>query len=462
MFQASVYIERRRILREQLKSGMVLLLGNVDSPINFAHNVHPFRQDSTFSYFFGVHMPKLAAIIDVENGDEIAFGDDVTLDDEIWLGKTQSLTELFSAAGCRSVKPYASLPEHVGAAICRGRPVHFLPFCRAETAIELSRLLGCETQDVSSRASSSLVRAVVAQREIKSESEIAEIERALVISDEMHRAAMRATLPGVLEREVVAEMRRVLGRHGVQEAYQPVFTKRGEILHNFNYDLRLERGDLVVNDSGAASSLGYASDVTRTLPVGGRFDRRQRELYELLLQAQDAGISAAKPGVPFSAVHRTAVLRIVEGMTDLGFFKGKPSDVVSSGAYAICFPHGLGHQLGLDVHDMESFGEDHVGYDEQFRRSTLFGLCNLRMAKPLKAGMVMTVEPGIYFVPPLIRCWAEERRHAQFIDYETFNEYLDFGGMRVEDEILITATSSRVMGPAIPKTVDELESLLRD
>ncbi|MFM0734794.1 Xaa-Pro aminopeptidase [Paraburkholderia sediminicola] len=462
MFAGSVYIERRAALRKRLRSGIVLLPGNVDAPINFPHNVHVFRQDSTFLYFFGVNRPHIAAIVDIDSGDETVFGDDASLDDEIWLGKTPRLAAQCAQAGCPAVKPYAALADVIAHAIRQGRDVHFLPPYRADTVVELSRLLRCTPDNARERASLALIQTVVALREIKSDVEIDEIEKALAVTDEMHRAAMRAARPGVLECKVVAEMHRVLMRHGLQEAYQSVLTKRGEILHNFNYDLRLEAGDLVVNDSGASSALGYASDVTRTLPVGGRFDSRQRELYELLVQAQEVGIATSRPGVPFANAHRAAVLHFIEGLTVMGFFKGNPQDVMSSGAYAICFPHGLGHQLGLDVHDMESFGEDHVGYDEQFSRSDLFGLRSLRMAKPLKAGMVMTVEPGIYFVPPLIQRWAEEKRHAQFIDYPKFNKHIGYGGMRVEDEILITSTGSRVMGPGTPKTVIELEELLSD
>lgn len=460
MFEDKVYIERRKALRQQLRSGVVLLLGSVDSPINFAHNVHPFRQDSTFSYFFGVNRPGLAAIIDVDGGEDVVFGDAPSLDDEIWIGQPQALTDLCAEVGCSLVKRYAELLDSINQATGRGRDVHFLPAYRAETTLELSRLLGRPPGVIEKSVSSELIQAVVGLREIKADVEIAEIESALAVADEMHRAAMRSTRPGVLERDVVAEMRRVLGHHGVYEAYQPVLTKRGEILHNFNYNLRLCHGDLVVNDSGASSALGYASDVTRTLPVSGRFTSRQRDLYELLLQVQAVGIAAMRPGIPYANVHRLAALEMVEGMTAMGFFKGNPQDVVSSGAYAISFPHGLGHQLGLDVHDMESFGEDHIGYDNQFHRSQLFGLSNLRMAKCLKPGMVLTVEPGIYFIPSLIHRWSEERRHGPFIDYERFNEYLDFGGMRVEDEVQVTANGARLMGPGTPKTVVEVEDMM--
>lgn len=461
MFADSVYTGRRRALREQLRTGVVLLIGNVDAPINFAHNVHPFRQDATFSYFFGVNRPRLAAILDLDTGVETMFGDEVGLDDEIWLGKTVALADQCRHAGCTVLKPYSELRDVVGDARRSGRTVHFLPPYRSETTVELSRVLGAGPADIANGASLDLVRAVIGLREVKSALEVAEIEHALAIADEMHCAAMRATRPGVIEREVVAEMRRVLGRHGVNEAYQPIFTKHGEILHNFDYSHRLEQGDLVVNDAGATSPLSYASDVTRTLPVGGRFDTRQRELYELLLQVQADAIDAVRPGIPYIDVHRLAALKMVEGMTALGFFRGDPLEVVSSGAYAICFQHGLGHQLGLDVHDMESFGEDHVGYDEEFRRSPFFGLNHLRMARRLKAGMVMTVEPGIYFIPRLVDSWREARRHDHLIDYAKFGAYLDFGGMRIEDEVLVTANGARVMGPGTPKSVEDIGQSMR-
>ncbi|WP_028223022.1 aminopeptidase P family protein [Paraburkholderia oxyphila] len=456
MFADSVYTGRRHALREQLRSGVVLLVGNVDAPINFAHNVHPFRQDATFSYFFGVNRPRLAALIDLDSGAEAVFGNEAGLDDEIWLGKTAALADECRKAGCARIKPYGALRDVVGNVLGSGRTVHYLPPYRAETTLELSRLLGVNADGIANGASLDLVRAVVALREIKSAVEVAEIEHALTIADEMHRVAMRAARPGVIEREVVAEMRRVLGRHGVKEAYQPIFTKHGEILHNFDYGHQLEQGDLVVNDAGAMSRLGYASDVTRTLPVGGRFDTRQRDLYELLLQVQASAIEAVRPGIPFVDVHRLAALNMVKGMAALGFFRGDPLEVVSSGAYAICFQHGLGHQLGLDVHDMESLGEDHVGYGETFRRSDLFGMNNLRMARRLKASMVLTVEPGIYFIPKLVDDWRRARRHDHLIDYAKFGEYLDFGGMRVEDEVLVTEDGVRVMGPGTPKSVEAI------
>lgn len=460
MFEDSVYIARRKALRDRFGTGVLLFIGNVDAPMNYAQNCYPFRQDSSFSYFFGLRQPGLAALIDIDANSEAIFGNEHDLNAEIWTGAHEALDDQSARAGCPGLKPYAELASLLQQASWQARTVHFLPAYRVETVAELSRLLCKSVDEIERGASLELIHAVVGLRQIKGSAEVAQIEIALGISDEMHRAAMRAAKPGVLEREVVAEMRRVLCRRGSAEAYGSILTKRGEVLHNLSYDLRLEEGDLVVNDSGATSPLDYASDITRTLPVGGRFNARQRELYALLLEAQQAGIDAMRPGVPFAQVHRIAATTIVEGMAGLGFFHGKAADIVESGAYAICFPHGLGHQLGLDVHDMEALGEDNVGYNDSVKRSPLFGLSNLRMGKLLQTGMVMTVEPGIYFIPALIEQWAAEGRGQGLIDYQRFRDYIGFGGMRVEDEVLVTETAARVMGAPIPKSVEDVEAAM--
>ncbi|WP_136475640.1 aminopeptidase P family protein [Pseudomonas sp. DG56-2] len=459
MFSKDTYLQRRRALREQLGDGLVLVPGNLDAPVNFAHNVYPFRQDASFAYFFGLNRPGLNGLFDLDTGDESVFGDDVSLDDRIWVGEGIELAQQCAAVGC-TARSSAELPVVIAQALGQGRKVHYLPPYRADTTQLLAELLQLHVSNVREQASAALIAAVVGLREIKDAGEIEQIEQALLVANEMHLVAMSATRPGVMEREVVAAMRGVLGRHGLQEAYQPVFSRHGEILHNIEYGSRLEAGDLVVNDAGASSVLGYASDVTRTLPVGGRFLPHQRDLYELLVRVQEQAIAAMRPGLRFAEVHRLAALRMVEGMTELGFFKGSAEQVVESGAYALCFPHGLGHQLGLDVHDMEALGEDNVGYNEEVSRSRLFGLCNLRMGKRLQAGMVLTVEPGIYFIPALIEQWQAEQRHAELICFERFNAFNGFGGMRVEDVVLVGESSARVLGPHTPKRVDEVESAM--
>ncbi|HEY0289335.1 MAG TPA: Xaa-Pro aminopeptidase [Pseudomonas sp.] len=460
MFPETVYRQRRHALRQRLGDGLVLLPGHVDAPVNFAHNCYPFRQDATFSYFFGLDRPGLIGLIDLDTGDETLFADDLVMNEVIWRGTTVCVAHMAAASGCRASRPLADVQSVIQLATDCGRTVHFLPPYRGESAVLLARLTGLCPDHLGSGASQALIRAVVALREIKDDHEIGEIESALHVTHEMHRVAMQVTRPGVMEREVVAEMRRVLGGKGLQEAYPPIFSRRGEILHNLEHGERLQKGDLVINDAGASSAQGYASDITRTLPVGGRFLTNQRDLYELLHEVQTYAIGIIRPGIAFRDVHRLAALKLVEGMTAMGFFSASAQDIVDSGAYALCFPHGLGHQLGLDVHDMESLGEDAVGYDEHVQRSPLFGLNNLRLGKTLKRGMVLTVEPGIYFIPSLIKRWHAERRHEGLICYPRFFDYEHFGGMRIEDVVMVSDSTGKVLGPPIPKHPDEVEAAM--
>ncbi|AIY41090.1 Xaa-Pro aminopeptidase [Collimonas arenae] len=460
MFEASVYAGRRRLLKQHFSSGLLLFPGNVDVSINYLHNHYWFRQDSSFSYFFGLNQPGLAGLIDIEADADIVFGNDASLDDMIWDGPQDSLAQRVQAAGVDRVQPYSALAEVVAQARRQGRTIHYLPPYRGETILELAALLDCTAEECRAGASESLMAAVIALREIKSEAEIAEIESALSVTRDMHIAAMQLAKADTFEYQVVAAMEGIMRSHDLQNAYPMIFSRSGEILHNRDHHNRLQAGDLVVNDSGASSALGYASDITRTFPVGGRFSERQRSLYEIVLAAQLFAIGLMRPGISYLEVHKQAARHMVAAMSELGFFHGTPEQVVDSGAYAICFPHGLGHQMGLDVHDMEGLGEIRVGYDASVSRSELFGLRNLRLAKPLQAGMVVTVEPGMYFIPALIKRWQAEARHSTLINYEKFGEYLDFGGIRIEDDVLVTSTGARVLGPAIPKTCAEIETLM--
>lgn len=460
MHESGIHAVRRQRLRALLAGGMAVLIGNSESPINYGHNAYPFHQDATFRYFFGIDRPALAAVIDVDSGQEVLFGDDPGEEELLWLGDAEPLAQQAMRAGCSEVRSAADLAGAVLQARRAGRAIHFLPPYRDDVRIRLAGLCGLPVEQVHAAASAALISAVVALRERKDAREIEEIEQALQITREMHLAAMAAARPGEYERAAVARMREVLGRHGVREAYAPIFTRNGQVLHHMRHDNRLACGDLVVNDAGAASLGGYASDITRSLPVGGRFTARQRDLYEILLQAQADAMQALRPRRPFAEVHRAAALRMAEGMRGLGFFRGASSDVVDSGAYAICFPHGVGHQLGLDIHDMESLGEDAVGYGGGVSRSAMFGLRNLRLAKPVCQDMVVTIEPGIYFIPRLIGQWAQQGRHRGLIDYAAFEQYLDFGGMRVEDDVLVTETGHRVLGPHIPRTLAEIEEAM--
>lgn len=460
MFDSHVYHSRRQKLFSKMPSGIVLLIGNVDSPINYSQNVYPFKQDGTFAYLFGLHQPGLGAIIDLDERTTTLFGDEPGPDDEIWHGKSVDFYELANASGCSKVCSYETIITTVHKAKANSRTIHILPPYRGATSLELCHLLGVSPAELSRYVSKDLIKTMVQLREVKEELEVAQIEDTLSVTDQMHRAAMAVSRPGVAERTVVAHMRHVMQQRGLAEAYAPIFTRHGEILHNHGHDNVLRRGDLVVNDYGASSPMGYATDVTRTLPIGGRFDPEQRDIYELLYEVQKSAIDALRPGVSFLDAHRVAALHMVEGMTQLGFFKGPAQDVVASGAYALCFPHGLGHQLGLDVHDMESFGEDEVGYDKHHARSDLFGLKYLRLAKVLRENMVVTVEPGIYFIPALIERWSTTKKYSSMINYPRFDRYVNFGGMRIEDDVLITSAGSRTLGSEIPKKIKDIEQLL--
>lgn len=472
MFESAQYATRRQKLRKQFSSGLLLIPGNAHASMNYPHNNYPFRQDSSFSYFFGLNQPYMVGVIDIDGGLDLLFGDDPTIEEVVWTGQQPSLVTLAATVGIvtpiadkadTAVKPSRALHAIIAEARTKGRTIHYLPPYRGESTLMLAGLFDCTPEQVDTGASPTLIAAIIGLREIKEPEEIAEMERALVVTKEMHIAAMQQSKPGVFEYQVVGTIEGIMRGYDLHGAYPVIFTRHGEILHSRDHTQQLAPGDLVVNDSGVSSALGYASDITRTIPVGGKFTPRQRAVYEIVLSAQMRAIAAIRPGVSYLSLHRLAALEIANGMLALGFFKGDPQEVVDSGAYAICFPHGLGHQIGLDVHDMEGLGETAVGYDATVTRSDLFGVRNLRMAKPLLAGMVVTVEPGVYFIPELIKRWmadSERGLHADLINYDRFVEYLDFGGIRIEDNVLVTLTGSRVLGPAIPKTCEEVEAVM--
>lgn len=462
MFDPALYTARRSALIAALQNrqpgALVLILGNEDAPMNFRANSYAFRQDGSFRYFFGLNEPGLAGLIDLCAGEATLFGDDVGVDAAVWLGAQPPFAAQAERAGVTRTAPRAALAGVLAQARAAGRPVLFLPPYRADTQLTLATLLDRPVATVAAAASVDLIQAVVALREIKSDAEIAEMEEVLAVTQAMHHAAMAATRPGVTEHAVVGLFEGIARGADLRLAYQSIFSGRGEVLHNLRYDRTLAAGELVVNDSGAAGAGGYASDITRTLPVSGRFDPMQRRLYDAVLRAQQEAIAACRPGVPYAAIHRGAALVLATELAELGLFRGDPAQVVDSGAYAIAFPCGLGHQIGLDVHDMEGLGEDHVGYTDTVRRSPLFGLRSLRLGKPLRAGMTVTVEPGLYFIPELIDLWRSEGRHAALVDYDRFDSFRTFGGIRIEDDVLVTEAGGRVLGPPIARTADEVEA----
>jgi Xaa-Pro aminopeptidase len=459
MFASKIYQSRRNVLAQGMNS-IGLFPANPPSPMNYAHNPHPYVQDGCFAYYFGIPQPPLVGAIDFDSGETFLFGDDPTLDDLIWLGTSVRMSEWAERSGIAHVRPLSDLNDWL-ASRRAGRAVHFTPPYRGAVVLQLSELLDAPVGAILGKASVSLIRAIVAQREIKAAEEIEEMESALAVTAEMHKAAMRFARPGMMEHEVSGQVEGAARSADLKLAYPVIFSSQGEVLHNDRHDRRLEAGDLVVHDSGAASKHGYASDITRTLPVSGGFDDRQRRCYELVLRAQLAAIDACRPGTPYLAVHKLAARILVEGLIEEGVFRGDSDEIVESGAYALCFQTGVGHQIGLDVHDMEALGEDHVGYDETVSRSKWFGMRNLRMAKRLKPGMVVTVEPGLYFIPALIDRWESEGRYKDSVDYARIGEFLPVHGIRIEDDVLITESGPRVLGTPIPKSVADIEAAMR-
>ncbi|HUU36851.1 MAG TPA: aminopeptidase P family protein [Candidatus Desulfaltia sp.] len=457
MFEGAVYVQRRKLLKRRMRSGLLLFPGNQESPMNYPANTYPFRQDSSFLYFFGLDTPGVAAVIDVDAGTETIFGDDITLEDVIWMGDLPTIKDRAAAVGVKRTTPLARLDETIAQARKKGRPIHFLPPYRPETLTRLSDLLGVRPQEVRKRVSSELIRAVVAQRSTKTEEEVAEIEKSLAVSGRMYSAAMATIRPGLYESAIVGAIEGIALAHGCLTAFPTIVTMNGHIFHNQYHSNRLEKGRLLVIDSGVSSARGYASDITRTIPVSGAFSRKQREIYEIVLKGQLQAIAAMRPGARFKDIHLATARTMASGLKDIGLMTGDVDEAVSAGAHALFFPHGLGHMIGLDVHDMEGLGEDYVGYDETVTRSKQFGLAYLRVARELRPGFVLTVEPGIYFVPALIERWQAEKRFAQFINYTQVEGYRDFTGIRIEDDVLVTEKGSRVLGKPIPKKAGDLE-----
>jgi Xaa-Pro aminopeptidase len=459
MFSANVYIERRKRLRTDVGAGVILLPGNEESPMNFADNQYPFRQDSSFLYFFGLDCPGLAAVIDVDQGTECMFGDDLTVDDIVWTGPQPTLKEKCRKTGISKTAEKDKLPDVLKKAVKQGREIHFLPQYRPENILKIQQLLEIPPSAIAAHVSEPLIRAIIAQRSIKSEQEIEQIEAALDVSYEMQTLAMKMTRPGVYERQVASAMEAVVLSRGSSLSFPTIFSIHGETLHNHHYDNQMQDGDMAVNDSGAESPLHYASDITRTIPVSGKFSQRQKEIYAIVLDAQEKAIEAVTPGVEFREIHLLACRELASGLKDLGLIKGDIKQAVHAGAHTLFFQCGLGHMLGLDVHDMEGLGEEYVGYTDTIKRNPEFGFKSLRLAKALESGFVITVEPGIYFIPELIDRWKTDQKYSQYINYELLEKYRDFGGIRIEDDVLVIDTGYRVLGRKIPKTISEVEDI---
>lgn len=466
MFTEETYIERRKRLQRDVRSGLILFLGNEESPMNYPDNPYPFRQDSSFLYFFGLDSPGLAAVIDIDEQTECAFGDDPTVEEIIWIGPQPALRQKCEKTGVNNTAPSAKLPDTLKKALKKGRDIHFLPSYRADNLLKIEKLLGIPTSKVQQHVCERLIKAVVAQRSIKSDEEIREIEKALDIAYEMQTTAMKMARPGVYERQIAGAMEGIALARGGRLSFPTIFAIHGETLHNHYHGNLMKAGDIAVNDSGAETALGYASDITRTIPVGGKFSQRQADIYSIVLDAQQKAIEAVAPGVEFRSVHRLASKILTSGLRDLGLIKGDPDEAVDAGAHTLFFQCGLGHMMGLDVHDMEALGEDYVGYTDAIKRNPAFGWRSLRLGKALEPGYVVTVEPGIYFIPELIDRWKAENKCSSFINYNAVEKYRDFGGIRIEDDVLVTeagrlarpSTGGRVLGRPIPRTIDHVEA----
>lgn len=463
LFSQQTYTERRKRLRELVGKGLILLFGNNDSPMNYPANAYKFRQDSSFLYFYGQHRDGLVGVIDAESGREILVGDEIDIDDIVWYGSVTSVAEMAAGTGVAETLPMASLAGIVGEAVKQGRKVHFLPPYRHDTQIQLMDLLGIHPSKQREAASLDLIHAVVKLRSVKSAEEIAELERASAIGYEMHTAAMRLCRPGVTESYIGGVLDGIAASHGSIVSFQSIVSMHGEILHGYPSPRKLEDGRLLLCDAGAETREHYCSDHTRTTPISGKFTQKQRDIYNIVVDCHDLALTHAKPGVRWWDVHMDVCRLMTERLKALGLMKGNTEDAVRAGAHALFLPHGLGHMMGMDVHDMEGLGQIYVGYDEETRPSSQFGTASLRFARRLEEGFVITDEPGIYFIPDLIDLWRAEGTNADFLCFDEIEKYKDFGGIRIEDDVLITKEGCRFLGEElIPYHADEVEKYLEE
>ena len=462
MFETSVYKNRRARLKEKVKSGLVLILGNGEAPANYTDNTYKFRQDSSFLYFFGLNQPGFAGVIDIDSGDEYIFGNDVDMDDIIWMGPQPSVKDMAARVGVSKTAPFARLADCMKTAISQGRRIHFLPPYRFRNMLLLEELLGIRPALVKNYASLELIKAVVDLRSVKEPCEIEEITKACNIGYEMHTAAMRNCKPGVKEQYIAGLIEGIAASYGSMVAFPVILSQNGETLHNHDHSQILQEGRMMLTDAGAEEVSHYCSDFTRTVPVGGKFLTRQKEVYNIVLAANNKAIEIAKPGVTYQYVHLEVCKVLAQGLKDLGLMKGDVNEAVAAGAHALFMPHGLGHMMGLDVHDMEDLGQIYVGYDDETRPIDQFGTSSLRMGRRLQEGFVITDEPGCYFIPALIDQWRAQGMHKEFLNYDKIETFKDFGGIRLEDDILIIPGGSRFLGDKrTPITVEEVEEIMR-
>ncbi len=457
MFSKQTYINRRKQLKTDLKSGILLFLGNDESGMNYADNTYHYRQDSTFLYFFGSDYAGLNAIIDIDENREIIFGDELTIDHIVWMGTQPTIKEKSEAVGINETAPAQELKSYLEKAVKQGKQIHYLPPYRPEHQIKLFDLVQVHPNIAAKNASVEFINAVVNQRNYKSTEEIIQIEEAVNITANMHLAAMKMARPGMKESEIAAAVQEIAIGAGGQLSFPVIATINGQTLHNHYHGNTLKSGDMVLLDCGAENTMHYAGDMSSTFPVDKTFTTRQKEIYQIALNAHEAAIDMLAPRVKFKDVHLKAGLTIAEGMKEMGLMKGNLDEAIRQGAHALFFQCGLGHMMGMDVHDMENLGEVYVGYNGE-AKSTQFGLKSLRLGRELEENFVLTIEPGIYFIPELIDMWKAENRFSEFINYDKVVQYKDFGGCRNEEDFLITKDGARLLGKPIPKTIEEVEA----
>lgn len=465
MFEKEVYASRRAQLMKLVKTGVILLFGNNDSPNNCPANAYyPFRQDASFRYYFGQVRDGLVGVIDVDAGTEMLVGNDIDIEDIVWYGSVDSVASMAAQVGVAQSAPMARLADIVNQAKAQGRKIHFLPPYRHDIQIQIMDLTGIHPSKQREAASLELIHAVVEMRSVKTPLEIAEIEKASVIGYKMHTTAMRLTKPGVTEKFVGGQVDGIAHSYGAQVSFATIFSQHGEIMHGNPSTAVLESGRLALCDAGAESLAGYCSDNTRTYPVNGKFTQRQLDIYTIVEACHDYVLEVAKPGVKYADVHFAVCRLMTERLKELGLMKGDVDEAVRAGAHAMFLPHGLGHMMGMDVHDMEALGQIYVGFDEETRPNLeQFGTNCLRMGRRLQEGFVVTDEPGIYFIPALIDEWRAGGHCAEFLNFDMLDTYKDFGGIRLEDDVLITADGCRFLGKEIiPYHPQDVENFMKD
>lgn len=459
MFSSNTYAQRQQELLKKVKSGIILLPGNEESPMNYTDNTYHFRQDSTFLYYFGLSRPGLVALLDATTGKISIYGDDFVVEDFVWMGKQPSIHELAALCGVEHTGSINDLFNCVRQANKQKEHIHFLPQYRSKNILKLMDLTGLSAQEIKTASSAEFIMAVVSQRNYKTAEEIVEIEKGIDTTVDMHVTAMKLVKPGMSELDVVVEIEKIARATGGEISFPTIATINGQTLHNHYHGNIIKEGQLFLLDCGAETPMGYAGDLSSTFPVGKTFNNLQTEIYNLVLQSHYACVDALRPGVTFKEVHRAACLTITEGLKSMGLMKGDVESAVDAGAHALFFPCGTGHMMGLDIHDMENLGEEYVGYDGE-AKSTQFGLKSLRLGRALEPGFVLTIEPGIYFIHELTDQWRSQNKFMEYLNYDEIDKFRNFGGIRNEEDYLITPDGKRLLGnKKKPMRIEEVEAL---